>query len=273
MLSTVFRRLASRWTAAEDGQLARRFAEVGPAWTVLALGIPSRSPLEVRRRILALAYGAPPAAPSAAHSAYSSLDIELHGDRLVRIPAERVLPGPASLAAAAVRGTRERRVHRLAGWSRAEMVAVRQAYEEMGPNWRRMAGMLQWRTPAACRNVLFRQWVGCMRGELSESEVGVAGTSGRMGDAGCGDMHAMPQNGAASQQNEDKSATRRFAIPRSVRRWMRPIRPSVPLDGLSIEMRAYAPRGLEPGVLPAGVTQSTGRDGIAHDDTLEHDAH
>lgn len=147
-----------RWTAAEDELLASKHAELGPAWTLLSLSLNSRSPVECRRRWLHLSGALEGLSPPLRRLVYEE-GYEVHQGRLIRIPMEQIVPGPFTRLAASVTRVQFRSQRRLAGWGTMERLAVREGYEQYGPNWSFIARRLQFRTGRQCRNMMLRRHI------------------------------------------------------------------------------------------------------------------
>lgn len=151
-----------RWTTAEDGLLRSKYTELGPAWTLLSLSLNSRSPVECRRRWLSLSGALEGLSPEARRLVYEE-GYEFHQGRLIRIPMEQIVPGPFSKLAASIERVRFRSQRRLLGWGTMERLAVREGYEQYGPNWSFIARRLQFRTGRQCRNMMLRRHVESIR--------------------------------------------------------------------------------------------------------------
>lgn len=168
MLSSTRRYLHSsalrlhRWTATEDEMLKRKYTELGPAWTLLSLSLNSRSPVECRRRWLSLS-GALENLPSETRRLVYEEGYELHQGRLIKIPMEQIVPGPFAKLAASIERVRFRSQRRLLGWGTMERLAVREGYEQYGPNWSFIARRLQFRTGRQCRNMMLRRHIESIR--------------------------------------------------------------------------------------------------------------
>lgn len=159
--------LFGRWTAAEDQLLLQRYDELGPAWTLLALGIRSRSPIECRRRYLQVSGALEKLTPKQ-HDLIYNEGYELHpdGTTLVKVPMERIVAGPFAKLAAAVEPVRFRRERRKRGWSQMERLAVQEGVEQYGPNWSLIARKLQFRSATQCRNMMIRRVIKFDEGRL-----------------------------------------------------------------------------------------------------------
>lgn len=150
--------LSSRWTAAEDTLLLKRYEEFGPAWTVLALGIRSRSPTECRRRWLTVTLTVKELDPEERRLVYEE-GYEKHGDQLVKVPQERILPGPFAMLAATIKKVRFRSQRKLGGWTNEEIMTVQEGYEQNGPRWDLIAKRMQFRTGRQCRNMMQKRFI------------------------------------------------------------------------------------------------------------------
>lgn len=149
-------RLLGRWSETEDQLLLNKYAELGPAWTVLSLAIASRSPVECRRRWLMLSGSLEGLGPEARRLVYEE-GYEWHQGRLIKIPMERVVAGPMAKLAAGIPPVRFRSQRRKGGWCQMERVAVQEGLEQYGPNWKLIAAKLQYRSPTQCRNMMLRR--------------------------------------------------------------------------------------------------------------------
>ena len=161
--------LLGRWTTAEDQLLLQKYRKFGPAWTVLALEITSRSPIECRRRYLQIS-GALENLTPAQHQLIYTEGYELHPDgrTIIKVPMERIVAGPFAKLAAMVEPVRFRRERRKKGWSQLERIAVQEGVEQYGPNWRLIAEKLQFRTPMQCRNMMIRRAIKLDESRLFE---------------------------------------------------------------------------------------------------------
>ena len=122
----------SRWTSIEDQKLLKRYDTIGQAWTLLSLGMNSRSPIECRRRILKLT-GQLKGIDSNKElmDALYVKDYEMHNGRLLKIPTERILSTPFQRLSAAAPYQRYRSQRKKSGWASVELLALRQAYEQV----------------------------------------------------------------------------------------------------------------------------------------------
>lgn len=147
-----------RWTLAEDTTLLKKYEELGPSWTVMALSLQSRSPTECRRRWLNLS-GTLEGLPKDIRRLVYEEGYEMHSGRLIKIPVERIVSGPFKRLAAAVEPVRFRGERRRKGWSPTERMAVQEGFEQYGPRWDFIAKSLQFRTGRQCRNMMLRRYV------------------------------------------------------------------------------------------------------------------
>lgn len=150
--------LSSRWTAAEDALLLKRYEELGPAWTALSLGIQSRSPTECRRRWLLLS-GTLEGLTALERTLVYNEGYEKHDGQLIKIPQERIVAGPFAKMAAAIEPVRFRTQRKRGGWTPQEVMAVREGYEQYGPRWDCIARKLQYRTGTQCRNMMRNRFI------------------------------------------------------------------------------------------------------------------
>ncbi|PJF19097.1 hypothetical protein PSACC_01065 [Paramicrosporidium saccamoebae] len=148
----------SRWTGAEDATIMAKYEELGPAWTVLSLSVPSRSPIECRRRWLTL-NGAMTNLPETDRRLVYNDGYELHNGRLIKIPMERISAGPFAKLVAMVKPVRFRRDRKRGGWSKEEIMAVQEGVEQYGPRWNFIAAKLQYRTGRQCRNMMQSRFI------------------------------------------------------------------------------------------------------------------
>lgn len=122
----------SRWTNLEDQKLLQRYEKIGQAWTVLSLGLNSRSPVECRRRILKLT-GQLKGIESNKElmDAVYVKDYEIHNGRLLKIPSEKIVSTPFQRLSVAAPYQRYRSQRKKLGWAPVELLALRQAYEQV----------------------------------------------------------------------------------------------------------------------------------------------
>lgn len=146
-----------RWTAAEDTLLQEKYQELGPAWTILSLFIKSRSPIECRRRWLMLS-GSLTGLNEAERKLVYEDGYDKVGDQMVLFPMEQVTPGPFAKMVASVKPVGFRSQRKAGGWGTFEKLAVREGFEQYGPNWKFIASKLQYRTPRQCRNMILKRY-------------------------------------------------------------------------------------------------------------------
>lgn len=149
--------LFSRWTAVEDTLLLKKYEELGPAWTVLSLCIKSRSPIECRRRWLMIG-GSLEGLDEEEHKKVYEDGYDKVGNQFIQFPMEQIAPGPFAKMAAAVQPVGLRSQRKRGGWSLLEKLAVREGFEQYGPNWKLIASKLQYRTPIQCRNMMMKHY-------------------------------------------------------------------------------------------------------------------
>lgn len=152
------RLLLNRWTGEEDALLLGRYEELGPAWTVISMGIRSRSPMECRRRWLILS-GALEGLNAEEYRLVYVEGYERLNKRLVRVPMERIVASPFAKLASMIDQVRFRSQRKKGGWSQIERLAVWQGLDQYGPNWQLIADKMQYRTPQQCRNLMLRRFV------------------------------------------------------------------------------------------------------------------
>jgi hypothetical protein len=143
----------------EDELLTNRYDELGPAWTVLSLGLQSRSPIECRRRWLIISGALEELSPENYKLIYEE-GYERHNGRLIKVPKERIVAGPFARLAAAVEPVRFRSERRRGGWQQSEYMAVQEGLEQYGPRWDFIAKRMQYRTGRQCRNMMQRRYIG-----------------------------------------------------------------------------------------------------------------
>lgn len=153
------RRLFGRWTEAEDKIILDTYEELGPAWTVLAFKVNSRSPVECRRRWLTLTNALTDLSPEERRLVYED-GYEFHNGRLIKIPMENIVASPFAKMAAAVEPARFRGQRKREGWSLMERMALREGFETVGAQWNLIAEKIQFRTGVQCRNMMQRQFIG-----------------------------------------------------------------------------------------------------------------
>ncbi len=158
--------LCHRWEAAEDANIRALYAKYGPAWTVVALRVPGRSPVECRRRHLVLE-GALAGLPEGHKRLIYEENYEVRPDgSLIRVPMERIEASPFARVASSIAPVRFRRDRTRAPWSAHEMMAIREGFEQYGPRWDLIAKPLQYRTERQVRNVIVRRYIDWYGGRL-----------------------------------------------------------------------------------------------------------
>jgi len=150
--------LRGPWTSREDAEVKKQYDRWGPAWTAIAIKIPSRSPVEVRRRYLRLS-GTLASLSKAEEKLVNDEDWEPVNKRLMRIPMETIVRGPFARLAAAVPLVRFRSQRRGEGWTMLEQMALREGYEQYGPRWDHIARQMQYRSGRQCRNFMQRKYI------------------------------------------------------------------------------------------------------------------
>jgi hypothetical protein len=83
----------------------------------------------------------------------------MHNGKLVKIPMENIVAGPFHKLAAAIPPVRFRSQRKRSGWGTLERLAVREGYEQYGPNWSLIARRLQYRTATQCRKMMMNQFI------------------------------------------------------------------------------------------------------------------
>ncbi len=167
----MIRRLYGAWKPSEDKLLSAAYEKYGPAWTVVSFDVPSRSPIECRKRHLKLSgvLESPELQrnPDLYHAVFEE-GYEIGKDGvLIQFPIEKIEESPLAKLSAGLERNRRKARNRKEGedWSEDEILVVREGYETYGPNWNFIAKRLYKRTPKEVKDLMQRISI-----ELSQPE-------------------------------------------------------------------------------------------------------
>lgn len=149
-----------KWTAEEIETLSSRVNSLGPAWSICSWSLPGRSPEECKRQ------HAKAVAANSNNEMEKSLILQgfenFDGNpdsSWYHVPIEESGFSSFDHLARQVKTYKFRSEKKAKGWSNEELLALREGYELLGPQWKKIAKKLQYRTANQCEKMLLKQTI------------------------------------------------------------------------------------------------------------------